>query len=262
VTIIASDTNYSGKQLTIKDPQVVNGLQTSHEIFQILAKGVGTEDERNVLVRVIVPRTPASYERIVRATNSQTTMPSASLRATDPIHRNIEDYLRSHELYYERRKNYYKNEGRPRDKIVSIPYLSQAVMAIVLGQPNDARARPSTLIKNDHEYKRVFDPKLPIEIFPMCVKVVKRVELALKEAGLTSADVNNLRFYVAFFAVRRSLKSKTPSKEKLKALKWDRVTDASLEKSRLAVWEEYQKLGGDDKAAKGRPLLERLNARL
>ncbi len=264
VTIIAREANYSGKNLTIRDPQVVNGLQTSHEIFSALSSKQPDGDERNVLVRVIVTESNDSYQRIVRATNSQTTVPPASLRATDPIHRNIEDYLRSQRLYYERRKNFYKNEGRPRDAIISIAYLSQAIMSVVLGQPDDARARPSTLIKNDQEYGRVFNPKLPLEVYAVCVRLVKRVESYLKQTSLNSADVNNLRFYLAYFAARLALNRPKPTSAQLKGLDVSSLDDAFLDKCLTEVGVIYTKLGGDDQVAKGpkfvAQLTERINA--
>lgn len=262
VTIIAREAHHSGKNLTIRDPQVVNGLQTSHEIFSALSSNEKSGDERNVLVRVIVPKSDGSYQRIVRATNSQTTVPPASLRATDSIHRNIEDYLRSQRLYYERRKNFYKNEGRPRDNIISIPYVSQAIMSVVLGQPNDARARPSTLIKNDADYQRVFNPALPVEVYAICVKLVKRVESYLKQKGLNSADISNLRFHVSYFAARLALNRPKPTSAQLKGLDVASLDDAFLDKCFREVEAIYRKLGGNDQVAKGRQFLEQLAERI
>ena len=155
VSILATQASLGGKTLTIKDPQIVNGLQTSTEVFNYCKDADLSKDGRKILVRVMVPNEDESRDRIIKATNSQTTVPPSSLRATDKIHRDIEEYLRQKGLYYDRRKNYYKNEGKPRDKIVGIPYLAQAVMAIVLQQPDQARARPSSLLKNDEDYGRV-----------------------------------------------------------------------------------------------------------
>jgi hypothetical protein len=262
VTIIAREAHHSGKSLTIRDPQVVNGLQTSHEVFSALSSKQPNGDERNVLVRVIVPKSDDSYQRIVRATNSQTTVPPASLRATDPIHRDIEDYLRSQKLYYERRKNFYKNEGRSRDAIISIPYLSQAIMAVVLGQPNDARARPSTLIKNDADYERVFDAALPVEVYAVCVKLVKQVESYLKRRGLSSADVSNLRFHMAYFAARLALNRPEPTSAQLKGLDLGSLDDAFLDKCLTEVKAIYTNLGGSDQVAKGRQFVENLTKRI
>ena len=205
-----------------------------------------------------MPKSDDSYQRIVRATNSQTTVPPASLRATDPIHRDIEDYLRSQRLYYERRKNFYKNEGRPRDAIISIPYLSQAIMSVVLGQPNDARARPSTLIKNDQDYQRVFNPALPIEVYAVCVKLAKRVESYLRQRDLNSADVNNLRFHVAYFATRMALNRPRPTSAQLKGLDVGALDDAFLDKCLAEVEAIYKRLGGNDQVSKGPKFIDEL----
>jgi hypothetical protein len=213
-------------------------------------------------VRVIEPKSDDSYQRIVRATNSQTSVPPASLRATDSIHRDIEDYLKSQKYYYERRKNLYKNQGRPKDAIISIPYLSQAIMSVVLGRPNDARARPSTLIKKDDDYLKVFDPKLPIEAYAVCVRLVKRAESHLKKSGLSSADANNLRFYVAYYAARVALGSAMPSRAKMKALKVGQMDDSFMSKCLGAVWDIYFELGANDQVAKGRKLIEQLNLKI
>ncbi|HSA64550.1 MAG TPA: AIPR family protein [Nitrospira sp.] len=156
ITVLASKASQSGKALTIEDPQVVNGLQTSTEIFNYCKKCNAESDDRKILVRIIVPSEAESRDRIIKATNSQTAVQQASLRATDKVHRDIEEFLRPRGLFYDRRKNYYKNEGKPRDKIVGIPHLAQAVMAILLQRPDAARARPSSLLKKDEDYGKVY----------------------------------------------------------------------------------------------------------
>ena len=165
VTVLATRATQSGKSLTIENPEIVNGLQTSSEIYTYFRSSNTEQESRNVLIRVVVPNAAESRDRIIKATNSQTAIPPASLRATDRIHRDIEQYLRSFGLYYDRRKNFYKNEGKPIGRIVSIPQMAQAVMAIVLRQPDNARARPSSLIKRDDDYHRLFSPSYPIEIY-------------------------------------------------------------------------------------------------
>jgi AIPR protein len=133
VTVVASRASLSAKALTIEDPQIVNGLQTSSEVFNYFTTSNTDGDDRKLLVRVIVPSDAASRDRVIKAINSQTAVRPASLRATDKIHRDIEEYLRPRGLYYDRRKNYYKNEGKPLDRIIGIPQLAQATMSIVLG---------------------------------------------------------------------------------------------------------------------------------
>src|SRR5690606_11118980 len=102
--------------------------------------------------------------------------PSISLRATEKIHRDIENYLGSFKLYYDRRKNFYKNEGKPIEKIVSINQLAQTVMAVLLRRPNDARARPSSLLKSEDDYQAVFSDAYPIAVYKVCAELNRRIE--------------------------------------------------------------------------------------
>ena len=77
----------------------------------------------------------------------------------------FEDFLKSNGYYYDRKKNYYKNHGMPVSKIISISYMAQAMMAIMLLKPDSARARPSTLINSDVEYRKIFSLDKPIDIY-------------------------------------------------------------------------------------------------
>jgi AIPR protein len=56
VTIIASDAKEAARILAIENPYIVNGLQTSNEVFRYFSEGGSKEDNRNVLVRVIVTK--------------------------------------------------------------------------------------------------------------------------------------------------------------------------------------------------------------
>jgi hypothetical protein len=200
VTILASRPGaLSGKTLTLEDPQIVNGLQTSTEIFKSSA---AVDNSRNVLVRVIAAETTASQDKIIKATNSQTSIPVASLHATEKIHRDIEEFFKSYGFFYDRRKNFYKNEGKGPEKIISIPYLAQAVMAIALQRPDSARARPSSLLKEEDDYKRVFSEDHPIQLYAACALIIKRTDAFLRSdgVGLKKEDLTNLRFYVAMCA--------------------------------------------------------------
>jgi AIPR protein len=77
-------------------------------------------------------------------------------RATENVHKEIEDYLVTLGCYYDRRKNYYKQEGKPSDKIVGIDRLAQGVLSVLRQEPHTARGRPTTAIKKDEDYTRLF----------------------------------------------------------------------------------------------------------
>ena len=260
VTILASKPGtLSGDTLTIEDPQVVNGLQTSTEIHKFF-QGDGKADERRVLVRVIAADTAESQDRIIKATNSQTNIPAASLHATEKIHRDIEQYLKSFGLFYDRRKNFYKNEGKGIDKIISIPYLAQAVMAIALQRPDSARARPSSLLKDESDYKKVFSDQHPLQLYVACVMLMKRVDNFLRSEamGLNRKDQTNLRFYVAMLGAMKLAGTQQIRHAQAASLAFEKLTDQDLTSVLNEAKAVYAELGSSDQAAKGPELLKKL----
>lgn len=262
VTVIATRATLSGKTLTMESPQIVNGLQTSLEIYNYFSAESSASDSRYILVRVITPAEgDDSYERIIRATNSQTSIPQASLRATDRIHRDIEDYFKPRGRYYDRRKNFYKNEGRLLSKIVSISYVAQAVMSVVLARPNDARARPSTLLKDDNDYRKVFNPDYPLNLFLNSVLVLKHIEELLRsgDEGLSTKEINNVKFHLAMYVVRRFLNKKKLNAEEISNLEVDDMDGKIVNNCKAEVLKIYQDLGGDDTVAKGTEFVPKLD---
>lgn len=263
ITIISGKATQSGKMLTLEDPQIVNGLQTSTEIFRYFSEMNSEGDERNVLVRVIVPTKAESRDKVIKATNSQTNMPSASLRATDKIHRDIEEYLRPFGLYYDRRKNHHKNEGRPLEKIIGISFMAQAVMAVLLQRPDDARARPSSLLKKDKDYEMVFSATIPIATYRVCASLVKKIDALLRSDNeLDIRDRNNLRFYIAMRLAAFATQKSKPSADDIAKIDLDQITDDSIRENLALVRDEYNALGGGDRVAKGPLLIESIQREL
>lgn len=263
VTIITPKAVLAGKQLTIEDPQIVNGLQTSHEIYQHFAKLTDhTGDDRAVLVRVICEEDEEARDRIIRATNSQTSIPPASLRSSDEIHRNIEDFLKANGYYYDRKKNHYKNQGMPVAKIISIPYMAQAMMATTLLKPNSARARPSTLINSDMEYRKIFSLDSPIDIYLKVIQIMKIVEIYLKAENcgveLERKTITNIKYYVAMLVSIGLAESKDDLATKLSALPAIIIAKELLAESLKKVLQEFNNLGATDQVAKGSDLVGKL----
>lgn len=257
VTIVATKATLAGKSLTFEAPQIVNGLQTSTEVFGYFENSNTLSDERSILVRIIVPRSgdPESRDRIIKATNSQTSIPEASLRATDSVHGNIEASLTPFGLFYDRRKNFYKNQGKPVEQIVSIALMAQAVMSIVLQRPDDARARPSSLLKKDEDYKAIFSNSHPLSMYRVCAQVVKRVDDYLRSlVDLDPKDRTNIRFFVAMYSALVVAGSISPTATSISMLKIEQFSNAELEKSTKVVFSIYKNLGGTDQVAKGTQL--------
>ena len=68
VTIIASDAKEAARNLAIQNPYIVNGLQTSNEIFRHFSGGGSKDDDRSVLVRVIVTQDSEVADKIIKET--------------------------------------------------------------------------------------------------------------------------------------------------------------------------------------------------
>jgi hypothetical protein len=207
VTILCSDVTISGdKTFTMENVQIVNGMQTSHSIHSAISR-IGAHVERargrSLLVRVFKTQDIETRDRIIRATNSQTKVPDASLHATEDIHRQLEAFFLTNGWYYDRRKNFYKNNGKPSDRIVSISALGQAVMAIGLGRPDDARARPSTLLNNATDYRKVFSAKVPLQTYLWLAQVQRSVDSTLLGLDLEAYLRTNFRFHVSMHLVTK-----------------------------------------------------------
>ena len=263
VTIVASKAVQGGKILTIEDPQIVNGQQTSTEIYNYFQKADTSNDERSVMVRVIVTNDSITRDRIIKATNSQTQIPAASLRATEKIHRDIEEFLAPFSLYYDRRKNSQKQLGRPTDKIVSIAFLAQAMMSIVLQRPDDARARPSSLIKKEEDYNKIFNPTFPIRVYLIAALIAKKAQTLLRtREDFSSSDKTNILFYVTMHSACLLIGLAKPNAQQISEIQPEKITSEIISNSIDCVVKIYRRMGANDQIAKGPTMLVELKNEL
>lgn len=200
ITIICSKASIVGKTISMDDVQIVNGLQTTHTIYDYLNIQKNRDKEkRSLLIKIIVADDPVRMDKIIKATNFQTMIRDSSFKATDEIQRDIELYFSQNGWYYERRKNYYKNTNKPSEKIISIAYLAQSILAIILKEPNNSKGRPTTLIKKDSDYIRIFNTNYKYTTYLYCAKFMKAVDKFVKSKSLGTPwqDLSNIRFHIA-----------------------------------------------------------------
>jgi hypothetical protein len=223
--------------------------------------------ENSVLVRILVTDDPTTRDLVIRATNRQTSVPVASLRATDEIQRNIEAYFLAHGWFYDRRKNYYQNIGKSPERIVSIPLLAQATMAMGLSQAHDSRARPSSLLKKDEDYGKMFSKQIPLDIYVWLATAQKEVDAYLISPSATTSapERTNLRFHLSMLAAARLHGGRVYAPAQLSSLAQNdrKISDADLPNclSDLRRWySDYMAASGDsmDKAAKGSEFVDYL----
>ncbi|MFU0557712.1 AIPR family protein [Gardnerella swidsinskii] len=260
VTILSTDIKLiTNKSLQVVNPEIVNGLQTSREIYNYFSERSGRidEDNRTILVRVIRPESEESRDNIIFSTNNQTSIPKSSLRVTDTIHLQIEMYFKNRGLYYDRRKNYYKNQKKKAVDIISVSFLAQCLISIVLRKPDFARARPSTLLTDEETYKYLYEDNQDLEAYYKAASIGRRVQNTLKTyRSMTNTEVNDILFYVIYAVVADALKKKELSFIDLKNFDLNNITETSIAKISNKIYLKYKELGGNSRIAKSKTFID------
>ncbi|MDD4910113.1 MAG: AIPR family protein [Candidatus Omnitrophica bacterium] len=197
--------------------QVVNGCQTANALYIALNNRERTErgenldeskqlrllkDGAHVLVKIIATKDRDLIFKITEATNSQTPIKTFSLRAGEDIQKNIERYLLDFGIYYERRTNFYRNQGKR--NVVSIQKLFQLYLSYILDMPSQAKSHPKRLFKVKYdevfpsEKERVVDYRLyriPVEID---VRLNKNIRYLQRNKSIVDPYKNMLLSYGKF----------------------------------------------------------------
>lgn len=197
ITIIASNVGQFGKTLTLENIQIVNGLQTYYTIGKYYH--IIEADDRSILVKVIINNDKETIDKIISATNSQNLISATLLRATEKTQRLLELYFYNKGYYYDRRKNFYKNQGKPSSKIFSIQYTAQAIEAIKNFNPASARSKPTTLIKENSSYNKIFDPDVNFEVFLNCCLIAQKTSQYINSKLSTDkkGQARNFKYHIS-----------------------------------------------------------------
>ena len=254
VTVLASEaTLVNNRELQIVNPEIVNGLQTSMEIYNYFSENREAleSEKRSILLRIIVPDNEESRDQIIFATNNQTNIPKATLRVTDPIHLQIEMYFKSRGLFYDRRKNYYKNQGRKPAEIIGVSFLAQCLITIFLKKPDYARARPSTLLNDEKTYNELYEKNNDLEVFYRVALLGKKIQKNVRSvSNYSPAEKSDILYYVLYAVIAAVLSKKNIIPSDIKNLDMDSVTDNIIENIRNRVYEIYKQHGGNERVAK------------
>lgn len=263
ITILTSEAMLvNNRELQLTNPEIVNGLQTSNEIYLYFKNNLNLLDSetRNVLVRIIVPDSEESRDNIIFATNNQTNIPKASLRVTDPIHLQIELYLKGRGLFYDRRKNYYKNQGKKPSEIIGVSFLGQCLITLFLKKPDYARARPSTILTDDDSYNKLYIENQDLDIFYRCAVLGKKVQKNLKRTiQYTSAEKSDILFYLLYGVVANSIKKNNITIADIKHLDIDSITDDVISEVKDKIYNIYKENGGNGRVAKSSEFVNKVD---
>jgi AIPR protein len=251
VTILATMAKSIGKEIFLENVQIVNGLQTTETIYNYAAiNQIAEEDDRCVLIKIIVTEDKVLSDQIILATNSQTKVDLASLRSTDKIQRDIEEILQAANWFYDRRKNYYKNHGKPASQIISMTFMVSCLLTLCLKQAHQCnRSRPKFMY-SDSLYRNLFKEEYNLEVFLAVVEISKKVEnlMLTKQYSVVSYNfysyTNLYRFMYSLVYVAKKLRTKNYHPNQLLLIYKDEVDEDILDEVHhhiLAKRDEFEK---------------------
>lgn len=229
------------------------GLQTSREIYNYFSENKDklNNESRNVLVRFIVPDSEEIRDDIIFATNNQTNIPKSSLRVTDPIHLQIEMYCKTRGLYYDRRKNYYKNLKKKATDIISVSFLAQCLISLFLRKPDFARARPSTLLTDDRTYNQLYPENCNLSVYYKVGKLGKIIQDNIRKTpDLNPYEKNDILFYVLYGVVVKLLGKTDIKPTDVVNFDLNLVSEELIDSVKEQIYCKYKELGGNGSVAK------------
>jgi hypothetical protein len=266
ITILAESLLPGTDNLIIEDPQIVNGLQTSEEIYNYCKTSPNPDHlKRRVVVKVVKSNSPESQDRIIKATNRQSGITAAQLHATEQVHRDIERMFPASGLFYDRRLKYWKYKDKKRDQVIGIQELSQCLIAIYERRPDTARGRPGDVFskKRLDLYGKLFDPATDLNFYVNCAQIQRSVGIRLKAKKLDRGLISDTKYYVSMIVPILVTSVKTElSASDLAKIDMDSITDQVIDEAYDIAHEAYVKQGADEEASKGPEMLAEIKNKL
>ena len=210
ITIIGSQAHIVGNSITIQNVQIVNGLQTSESIYNYFSTQKPEGDLRSVLVKILITNDLNTSKSIIYATNNQTNVNVTALRATDKLQQDIEDILKTHGIYYERRTNYYQNQGIQEHNIITPLSLAAGYVCLLYKSPFVATTLKQKFMRNDFKYGQVFSPHTNLNVWYPVAHLLKKTDEILMELRPRVVNkairyLKNYRHIVLFLTISRLL---------------------------------------------------------
>lgn len=146
LTIVCSSITSGNRKITLENPQIVNGCQTSNVLYLAKKNNVNL-DNVTLAIKVIATRKSNVINTIVKGTNSQNVLPLSSFETIKDFHKEFEDFAISvqadidnlnDKIYYERRSNqYYYDSSIKASRVFSLDTLTKSFISIFFKAPHD-----------------------------------------------------------------------------------------------------------------------------
>ena len=222
ITIVVKDFKINGKNVTLLEPQIVNGAQTSQTIYEYLP--LITDVIGEVQIIIIKESNDTTRKDITQFRNSQNSVKGKDLISLQAFHTGIRGQLKNFGFYYEQqagawlfmkpqeRATYeghdeyskylpedYENKIQAKDAI-------QAMVAGIFENPTQPYSSIASFMPNGRHYPDVFDSKLKenyrLLLYPYLVKCYgERLGFGDLEAKPEQKRYARLLFVTAYFKI-------------------------------------------------------------
>ena len=159
ITVEDVEESKSANKIKIINPQIVNGLQTSYSIYNYFVENIDKlrDETRKIFVKILkVDQNNEDQElNIIVATNSQNEIRDKDIHANDVVQKNIEEYLKTKNKYYQRKDKYYTIRKCAKKDIVKLAEMAKYINTIFLKDPSYTRNNPGKLLSGT-KYKTIF----------------------------------------------------------------------------------------------------------
>lgn len=167
ITIVCDEFKQNNTKISIFNPQIVNGCQTSHILFEADKLGLNIANVP-ISVRFISTTDEEIVNEIVRGTNRQNIVLEEAFETTKKFHKDLEEFFAAYSqdfdtIYYERRSRQFQNNPTIKQtEKINLRVLTQYFVGIFLNKPHSAHRHESILLKdfNDKIFQD-FHSKLP-----------------------------------------------------------------------------------------------------
>ena len=185
ITITCSSFNYPKQQrspiIELENFQVVNGGQTIHSLYEAFREDNNNFGDMDILCRIYETKNEKLSTEIVEYTNSQNPVSSRDIRSNDYLQRKLEKDLLTQGYFYERKKNQYQNEEKP--KRIDAEKAGQALCSFFHLKPGEAKNLKRKVF--GEEYENIFHDELNSEDIILSYEILSHIDeqktLARKE---------------------------------------------------------------------------------
>ena len=153
ITVVCENFDLIGKKIKLKNPQIVNGCQTSHVLFYAQKKGFDIS-RVPINVKFVATENLEISNQIVRGTNRQNNVLDEAFETTKKFHKDLQDFFDAfsgeyERLYYERRSKEYNHLPLIKQtQKINLRILTQYFVGMFLNKPDVSHNHESLLLRN------------------------------------------------------------------------------------------------------------------